>query len=86
MQKNIRTLNFNIRFTPMQREGTKLLSLYRRIPVGRRLRLFQHTKLYVGTWNIRLLVEESGDCQVCLARGAYICGTTLERKVDLLVA
>ena len=66
--------------------GAKLLSQSRNIPVGCRLRRCQYTKLYAGTWNVHSLVEESGDCRVCCARGAFQYDTTMERKLDLLVA
>jgi len=64
----------------------KLLSQCRHIPVGHRLHHFQCTKLYADAWNGRLLVEESEDCQVCCAHRASVCGTTVQSKVDLLVA
>jgi len=66
--------------------GAKLLSQCRKISVGRRLRHCQHTKLYAGTWNVRSLVEESGDRRVCRARSTSLYGKTVERKVDLLVS
>ena len=66
--------------------GAKLLSQSRNIPMGRRLHHRQHTKFYAGTWNVRSLVEESGDRRVCCACGASQYGTTVERKLDLLVA
>ena len=52
--------------------SAKLLSQRRNVPVGCRLHHCRHTMLYAVTWNVRSLVEEFGDGQVCRA-----CGTTL---------
>ena len=41
--------------------SVKLLSRHGYIPVGRHLRHFRRNVLYVGTWNVRSLVETSGD-------------------------
>ena len=41
--------------------------------------------LYAGTWNVRSLVEESGDHWVYRAHGTTLFGSTVERKVGLLV-
>jgi len=70
----------------LHKKGAKLLSQSRNIPVRCRLRRCRHTKLYAGTWNVHSLVEDSGDRQVCHAHGASRYGTTMERKLDLLVA
>ena len=43
------------------------------------------TKSHAGSWNVCSLVKESGDCWVCHTRGVPVCGTTVERKVDLLL-
>ena len=47
----------------------------------RRLHHCQRNVLYVGTWNVRSLVEASGDCQVCCVQ----LDISMERKLDLLV-
>ena len=54
--------------------------------MGHCLRRCQHTQLHAGTWNVHSLREESGDCWVCITCGASRCGTTMERKVELLIA
>ena len=44
--------------------------------------------LVVGTWNVRSLVEGSGDLRVCGKRysdSASGCSESVDRKLDLLV-
>ena len=64
----------------------KLLPRHGYIPVGRRLRHCRRNILYIGTWNVRSLVETSGDHQVCCSHCvAYDDTAGVERKLDLLV-
>ena len=65
--------------------SVKLLPRHGYIPVGRRLRHCRRNVLYVGTWNVRSLVETSGDCRVCCSRRVAYGNTGVERKLDLLV-
>ena len=53
--------------------------------MGRRLRHCRRNVLYVGTWNVRSLVETSGDRRVCCSRRVAYGDTGVERKLDLLV-
>ena len=63
----------------------KLSSQRRCIPVGCHLRHCQRALLYAGSWNVRLLVEASGDRQICCACSTTHDGPGMERKLDLLV-
>ena len=65
--------------------GVKLLPRHRYIPVGHRLLHCRCNVFYVGTWNVCLLVETSGDCEVCCSRRVAYGDTGVERKLDLLV-
>ena len=64
---------------------TKLSSQHRCIPVGRRLRHYRRALLYAGSWNVRSLVEASGDRRICCAHSTTHDGPGVERKLDLLV-
>ena len=65
--------------------GTKLSSQRRCIPVGHYIRHCQRALLYAGIWNVHLLVEASGDRQICHACNTTHDGPGVERKLNLLV-
>ena len=53
--------------------------------MGCRLCHCRRNVLYVGTWNVCLLVETSRDCRVCCLHRVAYGNTGVEKKLDLLV-
>ena len=53
--------------------------------MGHCLRHCLHNVLYVGTWNVHLLVETSRNRRVCCSHHVAYGDTGVERKLDLLV-
>ena len=46
---------------------------------------FNRRDLVLGTWNVRTLVESSGDLRVYMKRQVGVESNVVDRKLDLLV-
>jgi hypothetical protein len=50
------------------------------------MRQVQRNKLVLSTWNVRTLVENSGDARICRTRPKTTCNcNSVDRKLDLLI-